>query len=73
MGLDSTIVAGLMGAGVMLFLSAIPFFIGWGSIHATHEALKLRVRAVEEQMKEIGEMRADISYIRGRLDGTWEA
>ncbi|HEY2481585.1 MAG TPA: hypothetical protein VGI30_05240 [Caulobacteraceae bacterium] len=68
MPFDSPVLAAFIGAAVMLFLGSIPFFIGWGSIHATHEALKLRITSLEEQMAQIQAIRADVAYIRGRLE-----
>jgi hypothetical protein len=65
---DSTVVAGLIGAGVMLALGAIPFFVGWGSIQAKVEALRSRIRVVEAQSGVIGKLQTDVAYIRGRLD-----
>jgi hypothetical protein len=69
MGLDSTLTAGLIGAGAMLVLGAIPFFIGWGSIHATLDGLKARMSEAERELSQIDQIRADVSYIRGVLDG----
>ncbi|MGH7024514.1 MAG: hypothetical protein ACREEB_13130 [Caulobacteraceae bacterium] len=68
MSLDPSLSAGLIGAGVMFFLAAVPFFVGWGSIHATLEALKARLAAVEAEMAAIRDIKTDVAYIRGRID-----
>ena len=65
---NGSVVAGLIGAGMALLLAAIPFFVGWGSIQATIEALKTRLAVVEEQAKAITEIREALAYIRGKLD-----
>ena len=69
MSLDSTLIAGLVGAGFPLIPGAVAFFIGWGSIRATLAALKARVGATEERLGKIDQIQADVSYIRGMLDG----
>ncbi|HEY2178827.1 MAG TPA: hypothetical protein VGH15_09625 [Caulobacteraceae bacterium] len=65
---DDNLLAGLIGAGVMLLLGAIPFFVGWGSAHATIDALKTRMSGVEGQIATIGEIKESLAYIRGKLD-----
>ena len=69
MPLDSTLTAGLIGAGVMFLSGAMPFFIGWGSLQANLDALKTRIGAVEEELASIHKLRDDVSYIRGLFDG----
>jgi hypothetical protein len=66
---DSTLTAGLAGAGVMLFLGAAPFFVGWGSLHAMIDALKARMAAAESELATIGRLQADVAYVRGQIDG----
>lgn len=65
---EGALAAGLIGAAVTLGLGTIPFFVGWGSIQATVEALKSRIRVVENQSGVIGKLQTDVAYIRGRLD-----
>ncbi|MGH7024340.1 MAG: hypothetical protein ACREEB_12230 [Caulobacteraceae bacterium] len=69
MSLDSTLIAGLIGAGFPLIPGAVAFFVGWGSIRATIAALKARVGATEDRLGKIDQIQADVSYIRGIMDG----
>ena len=69
MDLQSPLVSALIGAGGTLFLGVIAFFVRWGGLHATHEALEARVRALEAQMRVLNQIQADVSYVRGFIDG----
>ncbi len=68
-GVDPTIVAALMGGGVALVVASTPFFVAWGSVHATIEALKTRISAVEAELATINALKSDVSFIRGLLEG----
>jgi hypothetical protein len=70
MTLDPSLMAGLIGAGATLVIGATPFLIGWGALHSTVEALKLRVAALEAATDAITQIREDVAFIRGQLAGT---
>jgi hypothetical protein len=63
------IVPALIGASAMLVPGMIAFFIAWGAIHATMKALETRVTAIETELAMIREIKSDVSYIKGVLDG----
>ena len=54
--------AAVIGAGVMLFIAAVPFFVAWGNLHA-------RVRVLEAGFAELGKVQEDVAYMRGKIDG----
>lgn len=68
MTLDATIMSGLFGASAVLIPGVAAFFVGWGSIHANLDALKMRVEGLESEMAAINALQKDVSYIRGLLD-----
>jgi len=69
MDLQSPLAAALVGSAVTLLVSMIAFFVRWGGLHATHEALEGRVKALEAQMRVLNQIQADVSYVRGFIDG----
>ena len=68
MDLQSPLAAALVGSAVTLFFGMIAFFVRWGGLHATHEALEARVKALEAQMRVLNQIQADVSYVRGFID-----
>ena len=67
--IEPTIAAGLVGAGAVLAPSLAAALVAWGNIHATIDALKARVTAAEIELRKVDQILADVSYIRGVLDG----
>ena len=63
------VLSGFVGAFVMGLLGAVPFLVGWGRLHSEIEGLKARLDLIERDLGKIDEIRADVSYIRGILDG----
>lgn len=66
---EPTITAGLIGAAAMLIPGTAAALIAWGNIHATIDALKARMAAAETELGKVDQILADVSYIRGILDG----
>jgi hypothetical protein len=69
MPIDSNLLSALVGAGAVLIPAAGAFLIGSGSIHATVQGLAMRLSDAEFELSALDQIRADVSYIRGVLDG----
>jgi hypothetical protein len=67
--MNPTIIAGVIGGGAVLIPSGAAALIAWGAIHATIDALKARMTAAETELGKVDQILADVSYIRGVLDG----
>ena len=67
--MNPTVTAGLLGAAAMLLPGIVGALIAWGNIHATIDALKARMTAAEAELGKVDQILADVSYIRGVLDG----
>jgi hypothetical protein len=59
----------LIGAAVVLLPGAATFLVSWGATGKRIDALESRIEAVEAEADTIASIRADVSYIRGVLDG----
>lgn len=69
MGIDPTIIAGCIGAAAVLGPCAGAGLIAWGNTRATIDGLKLRMTAAEVELAKVDQISADVSYIRGVIDG----
>jgi hypothetical protein len=67
--MNPTIAAGLLGAAAMLIPGIVAGLVAWGNVHATIDALKARMTAAETELGKVDQILADVSYIRGILDG----
>jgi hypothetical protein len=66
---NPTITAAIIGGCIVLLPVIGAALIAWGRIHATIDALTARMSAAEAELAKVDQILADVSYIRGVLDG----
>jgi hypothetical protein len=69
MQLDSTLIAGMIGAAIVLSGGVVAFFVEHGVTRATIAGLAARLTTLEGELGKIDTIMADVSYVRGILDG----